>query len=135
MARRRSGRRVQARKKGYRSAFEFEVAKAAEASTGKDLSEYYETHTLEWTPKIKKYCPDFVLPNGIIIEVKGRLTMADRVKHLAIKEQYPDQDVRFIFQYDNTLTKGSKTRYSDWCDKHEIPYAFNVIPKEWLQWD
>ena len=35
----------------------------------------------------------------------------DRVKHLMIKEQWQDLDVRFIFvQADNKILKGSKLR-------------------------
>ena len=32
------------------------------------------------------YTPDFVLPNGVIIETKGRFVAADRRKHLEIKK-------------------------------------------------
>jgi len=127
----RSAKRRQARAKGLRSGFEYDVYKAAKEK-GYDIRSYYETHVIEWVPKTKKYCPDFVLPNGIIIEVKGRLTTADRQKHLAVKEQYPDLDVRFIFQFDNKLATNSATRYSDWCDKHGFMYAFKEIPIEWL---
>ena len=30
----------------------------------------------------KRYLPDFILPSGIILEVKGRFTLEDRKKHL-----------------------------------------------------
>ena len=78
------------------------------------------------------YTPDFVLPNGIIIEVKGRLTAYDRAKHLLVKEQHPELDIRFIFKYDNKLHKSSNTRYSEWCDKQGFKYAFKTVPEQWI---
>jgi hypothetical protein len=79
------------------------------------------------------YTPDFVLPNGIIVECKGRLTVHDRTKHLRISEQHPHLDIRFVFQYDNPITKGSKTRYTDWATKHGFQWAMKTIPKEWKE--
>ncbi len=73
------------------------------------------------------------MPNGIIVEAKGRLTVFDRAKHLAIKAQHPEKDIRFIFQFDNKLFKGSKTRYSDWCEKKGFKFAFLKIPKSWAK--
>ena len=58
----------------------------------------------------KKYLPDFVLDNGIILEVKGRFTLDDRKKHLFLRESNPDLDVRFVFDNPNTrLYKGAKS--------------------------
>lgn len=92
-------------------------------------------------PKVKTYTPDFVLSNGVIVETKGRFDAADRVKHLALKQQYPDLDIRLVFQYDNPLTshrlkkkvkKPQKVqRYSTWCQREGIPFAIGTIPKEW----
>src|SRR3990167_4018326 len=45
-----------------------------------------------------RYIPDFVLPNGIYVEVKGRLTFYDRRKYLAVAESNPGIDLRFLFQ-------------------------------------
>ena len=49
----------------------------------------YEKLTIkyEWLES-KKYIPDFVLSNGIILEVKGRFVLEDRNKHLFVKKQY-----------------------------------------------
>lgn len=56
----------------------------------------YEQYYLEYVvPESKhKYTPDFVLPNGIIIETKGVWDAEDRKKHLLIKEQHPNLDIR-----------------------------------------
>lgn len=70
------------------------------------------------------YLPDFILRNGIYIETKGHLTLADRKKHLLLKEQHPDKDIRIIFQAPhNKIIKGSKTTYAKWCDKHGIKWG------------
>ena len=86
-------------------------------------------------PYLKKhsYTPDFILPNGVIIEVKGRFTAFDRAKHLLIQKQQPDLDIRFVFATDNKINRRSKTRYSDWCEKHNFLYAFDRVPSKWIQ--
>jgi hypothetical protein len=79
------------------------------------------------------YHPDFILPNGIIIETKGRFVLADRKKHLLIKEQFPHLDIRFVFTNSkNKISKGSKTTYAMWCEKHGFLHADKQIPKEWF---
>ena len=80
-----------------------------------------------------KYLPDFKLPNGIIVETKGRFVPADRKKHLFIKEQHPEFDIRFVFTSSkNKISKNSKTSYADWCDKNGFLYADKFIPEEWF---
>lgn len=96
----------------------------------------YEQYYLEYVvPESKhKYTPDFVLPNGIIIETKGVWDAEDRKKHLLIKEQHPSLDIRFVFSRSATpIYKGSSTTYASFCDKNEIPYADKRIPEEWLK--
>jgi len=80
------------------------------------------------------YTPDFILEvSSIIIETKGRFTLEDRKKHLLIKEQWPNLDIRFIFSNPkNKLRKGSPTTYAMWCNKHGFKYSKKVIPEEWL---
>ena len=80
------------------------------------------------------YHPDFILPNGIIVETKGRFVLADRKKHLLIKEQYPQIDIRFVFTNSkNKISKGSKTTYAMWCEKNGFLYADKQIPQTWLE--
>lgn len=80
------------------------------------------------------YTPDIILPNGIIVEVKGRLVKADRDKHLLIKEQHPELDIRFLFQNaNNKIRKGSKTTYAQWCDKNDILWCEKIVPDTWLK--
>jgi hypothetical protein len=81
-----------------------------------------------------KYTPDFKLPNGIYIETKGRFETADRKKHLLIKEQHPELDIRFVFtRSKSTISKTSKTTYADWCLKNGFQYADKWIPEAWLK--
>ena len=80
------------------------------------------------------YTPDFQLPNGIIIETKGRFVASDRKKHLLVKKQHPELDIRFIFQNaKGRINKGSKTTYADWCVKNGFLYADKEIPYEWFK--
>jgi hypothetical protein len=75
-----------------------------------------------------------VLPNGIIIETKGRFIPSDRVKHLMVKEQHPEYDIRFVFSNPKAkLAKGAKSTYADWCDRHNFLYAKETIPIEWIK--
>ena len=92
----------------------------------------YETMKLEYTV-VHKYNPDLVLDNGIIVEIKGLFTGADRSKHLKVKQAHPDADIRFVFQRAHTrLSKTSKTTYAMWCDKHGFKWAEQKVPEEWL---
>lgn len=96
----------------------------------------YETFKVPYiTPaKPHKYTPDFKLPNGIIVETKGRFLTADRQKHLLIKEQHPELDIRFVFSNSKTkISKVSKTTYADWCIKYGFQYADKLIPLDWLK--
>lgn len=79
------------------------------------------------------YSPDFELPNGILIETKGKFEPKDRAKHLYLKICQPDLDIRFVFQkpYD-PITKGSKTTHAMWADKYNFKWAAAVIPRAWI---
>lgn len=95
----------------------------------------YEEVKLKWQDlRIRTYTPDFVLSNGIIIETKGRFISSDRTKHLFVKSQHPDLDIRFVFSNPKAkLYKGAKSSYGDWCDKHGFQYSKETIPVGWLK--
>jgi hypothetical protein len=80
------------------------------------------------------YTPDFLLPNGVYLETKGRLTQEDRRKMKAVKQANPDVDIRFVFQSPfNKINKGSKTTYAAWAERNGFPWcAYHSIPIEWL---
>jgi len=117
---------------GYRSGLELDLAKELRA---KRIKFTYEELKIKWDDsRIRTYTPDFQLPNGIIIESKGRFVATDRVKHLRIKDQYKDYyDIRFVFSNPkNKLNKRSKTTYADWCDRNGFEWAWKHIPQEWI---
>jgi hypothetical protein len=120
---------------GFRSGLE-EATGEQIASAGLDPKAIYESVKIEYVKPSRKskYTPDWPLPNGIIVETKGRFEVADRQKHLLIKEQHPHLDIRFVFSNPNTrIRKGSPTTYADWCEKHGFLYAAKRIPEEWLK--
>ena len=115
----------------YRSKFEIKVA----ADLGKRKVAFeYEKVSFDYVPKIRNYTPDFYLPESkIYIETKGRLTTNDRVKHLLIKDQWVDLDIRFVFvNAGNKISRTSKTTYADWCDRHKFLWAEGLVPMERL---
>ena len=121
-----------ARKYGFRSGLE---GKVAEHLTCLGIDYQYEPYAIDYTQpaKQRKYTPDFILPNGIIIETKGRFLPEDRAKQLMIRDSNPDLDIRFVFTNSRSkIRKGSKTTYADWCDKNGYLYADKLIPEEWI---
>lgn len=128
-----SNRRRVGLKKGFRSGLE---EKVAEQIRSQGLEVAYEQALIRYIrPQTDHiYRPDFLLPNGIYIETKGRFTTADRQKHLWIKEQFPDLDIRFVFTRSKApLYKGSPTTYATWCRKHGFKFADKQIPSEWFK--
>jgi hypothetical protein len=115
----------------YRSGLEKE---AAAFLTPRQKQIKYEKLKIEWEDlRYRKYTPDFELDNGIIVETKGIFDNEDRRKHLAIKAQHPELDIRFVFSNANAkLYKGAKSRYFEWCDKHGFTWSHRVIPEAWL---
>lgn len=93
----------------------------------------YESFRIPYIDKPHTYTPDFLLANGIVVETKGYFTSADRAKHLLVKQQHPDIEIRFVFTRSKTkLSKTSKTTYAAWCAKHGFQYADTSIPPAWL---
>ena len=117
----------------YKSNSEYEAAQQLHKLK---IAFEYEKDTLpyEWRED-KKYTPDFFLPNGVVLEVKGRFMAEDRKKHLFIRSQYPDLDIRFVFDTPyRKLYKGGKMTYADWCNKYGYQFCKlnEGIPQEWL---
>jgi hypothetical protein len=108
----------------------------AKQLSSKGIPFSYEEYKLDYLiPETShKYTPDFVLPNGIIIESKGIFDPEDRKKHLYIKEQHPSLDIRFVFTRSKSpLYKGAKSTYADWCAKYGFRFADKLIPEVWLK--
>ena len=119
-------------KYGFRSGLEKRVADALKS---KGIPFTYEEEKIRYVKPARNavYTPDFKIGN-IFIETKGRFMTADRQKHILIKEQRPDLDIRFVFSNPNQkISKTSKTTYAMWCDKHGFLYSKESIPHEWLK--
>ena len=121
-----------AKKYGFKSGLEENISNQI---AGKGIEVKYESEKVAYIIPASQhtYNPDFRLPNGIIIETKGRFVAADRKKHLLVKEQHPNLDIRFVFSNSkNKITKNSKTTYGMWCEKNGYKYADKEIPEEWF---
>ena len=119
-------------KHGYRSGLEDKVARSLQEL---GIDPRYEQEKITYTVPARKatYTPDFRLPNGIFVETKGRFVVADRQKHLFIKAQHPELDIRFVFSNSKAkISKTSTTTYAQWCEKNGFKYADKEIPNEWL---
>jgi hypothetical protein len=134
MAKKKYGVRYHAVKNGFRSGLEETVSAQL---TEKNVEFEYESkaNTVKYVVPASNhtYLPDFKLPNGIIVETKGRLMLADKKKHILIKEQHPELDIRFVFSNSNAkMSKASKTTYAMWADKHGFQWADKMIPQSWI---
>ena len=84
----------------------------------------------------RRYTPDFELPNGVIVETKGRFLAVDRAKHLYVHLCHPTLDIRFVFSNPNTRLTPSKPNsktYAEWCEMHGFTWAKKLIPIEWAK--
>lgn len=117
----------------FRSGLEDRISKQLES---KKVKVSYEQWRVPYVVPAREatYTPDFLLPNGIFIETKGLWEAEDRKKHLLIKEQRPDLDIRIVFNNSRAkLYKGSPTSYAEFCEKNNIKFADKLIPAEWLK--
>lgn len=118
---------------GFRSGLEGNNAKHLEAL---QVPVLYETFAIPYVvpQKAHRYTPDFLLPNGIIVETKGIWDATDRAKHLLVKLQYPELDIRVVFTRGKApIYPGSATTCAEWADKHGFVWAEKLIPESWVR--
>ena len=119
---------------GYRSGLESSVGEQLNSAK---VRWEYESERIPFTPLKRTYTPDFIIKGQAVkmyIETKGRFLGSDRSKHLLIKEQHPELDIRFVFTNpDQKLYKGAKTTYGDWCTKHGFSFSKGSLPDSWLR--
>ncbi len=121
---------------GYRSGLEKRISDQI-VNAGIEL--LYETDKIHYVipSRQAKYTPDFKLPKPggfFFVETKGIWTVQDRAKHILVKQQCPELDIRFVFSNQNArLYKGSPTTYGMYCEKHGFRYAAKLIPEDWLE--
>lgn len=119
-------------KHGFRSGLEVSLGKQIEQRGQPVL---FETFKFPYIVPEKRhfYTPDFLLPNNILVEGKGIFDSTDRAKHLFIKVQYPELDIRFVFSRSKSaIGPGSKTTLAMWCEKYGYKFHDKVIPEEWF---
>ena len=118
--------------KRYRSQFEANFARNLRE---RKITSLYEQDKIQYIPKPRTYTPDFYIEEGdFYVETKGRFFATDRTKHLLIKEQHPDIDIRFVFlNAKNRLDKRSRTTYAQWCEKNGFLYSEKRMPEEWMK--
>jgi hypothetical protein len=118
---------------GFRSGLEASNAKVIETAGYPVL---FETFKVKYNipASIHTYTLDFELHNGILVETKGKFEPTDRAKHLFVQTQWPDLDIRFVFQRPSEpIYKGSTTSLADWANKHGFKWAAKTIPLAWFQ--
>lgn len=118
-----------------RSGYEKKVRKCLEENK---VQYTYESMVIKYVvPETKRsYTPDFILPNGVIIEAKGYWDAESRRKMALVVEQNPHLKLKMLLQRDNTISKKSKTKYSDWAKARGIECVVSpqgLIPEEWLK--
>ncbi len=124
---RQAKKRIVPRVSRFRSKFERDTALSLKRE-GVDFE--YETMRIKYQ-KFCTYTPDFIFPNGVIIEAKGFFKPSDRTKHILISQQ-TSYHIRFLFMNAHQrLNKNSNTTYADWCDKHGFMWCHKKIPNEW----
>ena len=120
-------------KHGFRSGLEEAISQDL---TSKGVGYLYEEFVIPYIKpeKSAKYTPDWILPNGIIVESKGRYLTEDRQKMILVKKQHPHLDIRFVYSNSKTkIAKRSKTTYADWSIKNGFPFADRLIPDSWIK--
>lgn len=87
----------------------------------------------------RHYIPDLKV-DTMIVELKGYFRQDSQRKMKAIKAQYPEKDIRFVFQNANATIQGAKKRKdgtkmtcSEWADRQGFVWAEGTVPKEWLE--
>jgi hypothetical protein len=114
----------------FRSKFEAAVALSL---TKRGLSFSYEGRALPY--KIEAiYTPDFILPNGVIVEAKGYFSPEDRRKMVAVRDSHPHLDIRILFQ--NADVKLSRAPRSltlwQWAERNRFIWAEGNVPTTWF---
>ena len=82
------------------------------------------------------YTVDWTCLNGLLIETKGYLSdHQERTKYVLLKQQYPDLDLRFVFDNVNKLCGGTKYTHGTWATKNGFKFCSikdTEVIKQWL---
>lgn len=113
----------------YKSGFERTIAANLK---NRGVKFGYETLQVKYTLD-GTYNPDFILPNGVIVEAKGLLDRESKRKMVAVKKQHPELDIRFLFMMGDKKVPGTKQTHGEWASKNGFPWAEREIPEEWIK--
>ncbi len=86
----------------------------------------YEVTKISYTvPESKHtYTVDWTVNGKALYETKGFLSdHTERNKYILIKQQYPDIDLRFVFENPNKLCGGMKQTHAEWAIKQGFRYC------------
>lgn len=98
------------------------------------LNAKYESLKLKYDLIGLGYTPDLVLPNGIVVELKGYFRTESRTKMIAVRATNPVLDIRFVFQKLSSKVQGSKKMTcEDWAIKYGFQYAEGTVPDAWFK--
>lgn len=107
----------------------------AEQMLQKNVGALYEADRFKFI-KPSHYVPDFKITDGVYVETKGYFSPSNRSNLLCFREQYPDIDIRMVFQNSrNRLNTHSKTTYANWCDSHGFKWwdIRDGLPIHWWE--
>jgi hypothetical protein len=110
--------------------------KISEELTRVNIPFEYEKTEIRYTrpEKVCKYKPPFILWNGIVLEVRERLTPSDRRRLILVKRTNPELDIRIVFADPNIkLSKKGKTTCAMWAQRNGFLWATASIPHAWLE--
>ena len=117
---------------GYKSGFERTLAANLKA---RGIRFGYEVHKFPYTLS-RNYNPDFELTDyGFWIEAKGLLDRDSKAKMLAVKQQHPDADIRFVFMRADKKIPGTRQTHAEWAERNGFKWAEGVPPEEWFSDD
>ena len=101
------------------------------------VSYVYEPEKISYTVE-RHYIPDLAVVK-MIVELKGYFRQDSQRKMKDIKAQYPDLDIRFVFQKASSTIQGAKKRKdgskmtcAEWADRQGFVWTEGTIPEEWL---
>jgi restriction endonuclease len=122
-------KRYEARLMGYKSGFERTFAANLSA---RGIGFKYESIKLPYRLE-RTYSPDYyIVDHDFYIETKGLLDRDSKAKMVAVKQQHPDVDIRFVFMHPHKKIPGTKQTHAQWAERNGFLWAESVAPQEWF---
>ena len=101
----------------------------------------YESEKLMWSPPLRPYTPDFILPKKsggkMHIEKKSYLRPQDITKMRYVRKQHPEVDIRFVFSraskpLGRVRADGTRGTHGDWATKNGYQWCDGFLPQAWI---